>query len=117
MLRAGHESATSQLSMGEGLEMKRAVGSAIAALLLFGAGATTSSAQGLPSYMEPISGKTTAAPSDVATKDVLALNSAMFDLYDGAARIFQKNLLSKHPVILALFSGAGGRMILYRPGI
>jgi hypothetical protein len=67
--------------------------------------------------MEPIAGKTAAAPSDVATKDVLALNSAMFDLYDNAARIFQKNLLSKHPVILALFSGAGGRMILYRPGM
>jgi hypothetical protein len=97
--------------------MKRAVGLAIAALLLFGSCATTSRAQGLPSYMEPISGKTTATPSDVTTKDVLALNSAMFDLYDNAARIFQKNLLSKHPVILALFSGAGGRMILYRPGM
>ena len=97
--------------------MKRAIGLATATLLLFGSCATTSHAQGLPSYMEPISGKTTATPSDVATKDVLALNSAMFDLYDNAARIFQKNLLSKHPVILALFSGAGGRMILYRPGM
>jgi hypothetical protein len=97
--------------------MKRAIGLATAALLLFGSCATASHAQGLPSYMEPISGKTTATPSDVATKDVQALNSAMFDLYDNAARIFQKNLLSKHPVILALFSGAGGRMILYRPGM
>jgi hypothetical protein len=65
--------------------------------------------------VEPIAGKTAAALSDVATKDVLALNSAMFDLYDNAARIFQKNLLSKHPVILALFSGTGGRIILDRP--
>ena len=32
-------------------------------------------------------------------------------------KIFQKNILSKHPVILGLFSGAGGRMILYRPGM
>ena len=32
-------------------------------------------------------------------------------------KIFQKNILSKHPVILALFSGAGGRMVLYRPGM
>ena len=31
--------------------------------------------------------------------------------------IFQKNVLSKHPVILGLFSGAGGRFILYRPGM
>jgi hypothetical protein len=100
--------------------MKRAIGLATATLLLCGlwcCGVANSNAQGLPSYMEPIAGKTAAAPSDVATKDVLALNSAMFDLYDNAARIFQKNLLSKHPVILALFSGAGGRMILYRPGM
>src|ERR1700754_3669679 len=95
--------------------MKRAIGRAAAAVLLCG-GRTASDAQGLPSYMEPISGRTPTAPADVATKDVLALNSAMFDLYDGAAKIFQKNILSKHPVILALFSGAGGRLILYRPG-
>lgn len=31
-----------------------------------------------------------------------------------AAKIFQKNILSKHPVILGLFSGAGGRLILYQ---
>jgi hypothetical protein len=71
----------------------------------------------VPSYMEPISGKTMATSSDVAAKDVLALNSAMLNLYDNAARIFQKNFLGKHPVILALFSGAGGRMVLYRPGM
>src|SRR5712672_2105638 len=41
----------------------------------------------------------------------------MFELYDDAAKIFERNLLSKHPVILALFSGAGGRFILYRPGM
>jgi hypothetical protein len=40
----------------------------------------------------------------------------MFELYGDAAKIFQKNILSKHPVILGLFSGAGGRFILYRPG-
>ena len=33
-----------------------------------------------------------------------------------AAQIFQKNILAEHPVILGLFSGAGGRFILYRPG-
>ena len=31
-------------------------------------------------------------------------------------RSSSKNILSKHPVILGLFSGAGGRFILYRPG-
>jgi hypothetical protein len=67
--------------------------------------------------MAPIAGRTTAAPSDTATKDMLALNTGMFELYDDASKVFQQNLLSKHPVILGLFSGAGGRFILYRPGM
>src|SRR6195256_2703482 len=78
---------------------------------------TISNAQTLPSYMAPIAGKTAATASDIATKDVLALNTGMFQLYDNAAKIFQKNILSKHPVILGLFTGAGGRFILYRPGM
>jgi hypothetical protein len=47
---------------------------------------------------------------------VLALNTGMFELYGDAAKVFQKDILSQHPVILGLFSGAGGRFILYRPG-
>lgn len=94
--------------------MKTRFGMAIAAALMLGGSAAT--AQTLPDYMAPISGKTNAAPSDVATRDVLALNTAMFELYGDAAKVFQKNILDKHPVILGLFSGAGGRLILYRPG-
>src|SRR6202171_3993425 len=86
------------------------------AMLLFGSGAMAT-AQTLPPYMAPIAGKTAATSADIATKDMLALNTGMFDLYGDAAKIFQQNVLSKHPVILALFSGAGGRMILYRPGM
>jgi hypothetical protein len=74
-------------------------------------------AQTLPAYMAPIAGKTAATPSEIATKDVLALNIGMFELYGDAGKIFQSNLLSQHPVILGLFSGAGGKMILYRPGM
>src|SRR6202051_598441 len=88
---------------------------AIAAMLL-GSTAVTH-AQGLPSYMAPISGVATATPADIATKDVLALNTGMFELYGDAGKIFQANILAKHPVILGLFSGAGGRFILYRPGM
>jgi hypothetical protein len=40
----------------------------------------------------------------------------MFELYGDAGQIFRKNILANHPVILGLFSGAGGRFILYRPG-
>src|ERR1041384_2400748 len=89
---------------------------AVAAVLLANSSAFTN-AQSLPAYMAPISGKSAASASDIATKDVLALNTGMFELYGDAAKIFQKNILNKHPVILGLFSGSGGRMILYRPGM
>jgi hypothetical protein len=78
---------------------------------------TATRAQDLPSYMAPISGRTVSTPADTAVKNILGLNTAMFELYDDAAKIFQRNILSKHPVILGLFSGAGGRFILYRPGM
>jgi hypothetical protein len=87
----------------------------VASIMLAGLG-TAANAQDLPSYMEPISGRTASSPADTATKNVLALNTGMFELYGDAGQIFQRNLLSKHPVILGLFSGAGGRFILYRPG-
>ena len=49
-------------------------------------------------------------------QNVLALNTGMFELYGDAAKIFQAQYPGQHPVILGLFSGAGGRFILYRPG-
>jgi hypothetical protein len=84
-----------------------------AAILL--AGSQLASAQTLPPYMAPIAGRTTATPTDTATRDMLALNTGMFELYGDASKIFQKNILGNHPVILGLFTGAGGRLILYRP--
>jgi hypothetical protein len=94
--------------------MKSYIGLATAVLL---AGSfVAASAQNLPPYMAPIAGKTSATPGEIATKDMLALNTGMFELYGDAATIFQQNILSKHPVILGLFSGSGGRLILYRPG-
>lgn len=73
-------------------------------------------ADNLPVYMQAIAGQTASSPDETATKNVLALNSGMFELYGDAAKVFRKNILSRHPVILGLFSGAGGRFILYRPG-
>src|ERR1700704_3427195 len=84
------------------------------ALTAFG---TPANSQDLPSYMAPISGRTASSPADTAVNNVLALNTAMFALYDDSAKIFERNILSRHPVILGLFSGAGGRFILYRPGM
>jgi hypothetical protein len=86
-----------------------------AAAVLLSASSITAIAQTLPAYMAPIAGRTNATPADTATKDMLALNTGMFELYGDAGKIFQQNLLSKHPIILGLFTGAGGRFILYRP--
>ena len=47
---------------------------------------------------------------------MLALNTAMFELYGDAGKVFRGNILAKHPVILGLFSGAGGKFTLYQPG-
>src|SRR5579872_3651633 len=80
------------------------------------AGPSPAGAADLPDYIKIITGTTTPAPVDLATKNVLQLNTSMFSLYENAGTTFRQNILAKHPVILALFSGAGGRMILYRPG-
>jgi hypothetical protein len=84
-----------------------------AALLSSG---TMAQSTDLPDYLKSISGTTPTTPGNLATRDVLTLNVSMFQLYDAAGTIFRRNILARHPVILALFSGAGGRMILYRPG-
>jgi hypothetical protein len=71
----------------------------------------------LPPYLRELVGTPKPMPGEIATESVLQLNTTMFDLYANAAATFKKNILANHPVILALFSGAGGRFILYRPGM
>jgi hypothetical protein len=101
--------------------LKRYAYATLTSVVLAGLGTATTlqdaKAQGLPPYMAPIAGRTDSSPAETATKNVLALNNSMFDLYGDAAKVFKQNILSKHPVILGLFSGAGGRLILYRPGM
>jgi len=97
------------------LRLKRLTYATMALIALAGA-IGTANADDLPDYMKPIAGRTASTPAETATKNVLALNSSMFELYGEAAKVFQKNILANQPVILGLFSGAGGRFILYRPG-
>src|SRR5215212_5220207 len=52
----------------------------------------------------------------VAEQAVLALNSSMMTLYDKSLEKFKQNMRDRVPIILALFTGQGGQMILYRPG-
>ena len=95
------------------------VGGACALLASLAIVGPCSQAQGaeLPAYFKEIVGTSAPSPADIGTKNILQLNTTMFELYGDAAQIFKKNILAKHPVILGLFSGAGGRFILYRPGM
>src|SRR5260370_26492049 len=89
------------------------------AIALFVAGFTVSSVSaqgtaGLPDYLAAITGTTPQTPAALATRDVLQLNSSMFALYDAAAGTFQRHIMDRHPVILSLFSRAGGPMTRFR---
>jgi hypothetical protein len=53
---------------------------------------------------------------EVAEQNVLTLNSSMMTLYDETLEKYKRNMRERVPIILALFSGQGGNMILYRPG-
>lgn len=66
--------------------------------------------------MNVIAGAVGLTPSETAKANLLALNTGMFELYGEAGQLIQGSILSQHPVILGLFSGSGGRFILYRPG-
>jgi hypothetical protein len=90
--------------------------SALMSLALVLAPEAPARAGDLPDYFKEIVRVETASPAEVGANDILALNATMFDLYANAAQIFKRNILAEHPVILGLFSGAGGRFILYRPG-
>lgn len=98
--------------------MKRAfVGFALVAAV--GASTVPAAAEtALPAYMKPISGPPQSpSAQELANRNVLQLNTSMFSLYEDAGKVFRRNILAKHPIILGLFSGSGGRMILYRPGL
>jgi hypothetical protein len=80
------------------------------------AAASPLAAADMPGYMDVIVAGEAPAPAETASQNVLALNTEMFQLYDSSGRILKKNILAQHPVVLALFNGAGGRFILYKPG-
>lgn len=52
----------------------------------------------------------------IALENVYTLNEDMFAIYDKTLEIYTKNFLDNHHLIMGLFSGKGGRFILYRPG-
>ena len=58
-------------------------------------------ADDLSAGLTTIVGKLAASPAEVATKNVLALNTTMFDLYSTSAQLIKANILAHHPVISA----------------
>jgi hypothetical protein len=71
----------------------------------------------VPEFMrQVIAAETPASARVVAEQAVLTLNSSMMALYDQSLTKFKQNMRDKAPIILALFTGQGGQMILYRPG-
>jgi hypothetical protein len=89
-----------------------------AALAVLAHGAPALAADDVPEFFTPIVLTSQPPPSkqQLAGQAVYQLNNSMFDIYDNSLAIYQKNIRARVPLIMALFSGKGGRFILYRPG-
>jgi hypothetical protein len=73
--------------------------------------------EGMPEFMHPVIGdEPPASEREVAERAVLALNESMLTCYEASLEKFKQNMRDRVPIILALFTGQGGQMILYRPG-
>ncbi len=80
--------------------------------------ATTSRAEEVPDFLKEVVLNTQPplTKEQTAIRDIVQLNNTMFNVYDNSLSIYQKNIRNNVPLIMALFSGKGGRFILYRPG-
>jgi len=71
----------------------------------------------VPEFMrQVVADEPPASERVVAEHAVLALNASMLRLYEDSLTKFKQNMRERVPIILALFTGQGGQMILYRPG-
>lgn len=87
-------------------------------LSLFTLGSGISAAVEVPEFMRSfvIDENQPISKENIAFNNIYTLNETMFTIYDRSSKIYQKNFLSRHHLIMGLFSGKGGRFILYRPG-
>ena len=75
------------------------------------------SVTGVPEFMRTvIVDEPPASERLVAEQAVLALNASMMQFYEISLVKFIANMRAQVPIILALFTGEGGQMMLYRPG-
>ncbi len=72
----------------------------------------------VPDFLQPIVTSSVPPPTkeQLAFRAVYQLNNSMFNIYNNSLKIYQANIKARVPLIMALFTGAGGRFILYRPG-
>ncbi|MBW0014869.1 hypothetical protein [Mycobacterium sp.] len=78
---------------------------------------TESNGSAVPDFMRPVvADEPPASARAVAERAVLALNESMLTVYDASLEKFKQNMRDQVPIILALFTGQGGQMILYPPG-
>ncbi|MEU6581822.1 hypothetical protein [Nocardia sp. NPDC046763] len=76
-----------------------------------------SNGHAVPEFMRPVvADEPPASARTVAEHAVRALNESMLQLYETSLTKFKQNMRDQVPIILALFTGEGGQMILYRPG-
>src|ERR1700757_3971030 len=76
-----------------------------------------SNGSAVPDFMRPVVADEPPASARVVSEHaVLALNESMFQLYETSLTKFKQNMRDQVPIILALFTGQGGQMILYPPG-
>ena len=71
----------------------------------------------IPEFMEVIVGEGATADAHArAVRDVRALDDAMQAIYADALLRYRATLRTRHPIILALFTGGGGALTLYPAG-
>lgn len=90
---------------------------ALLSLLPFVSGIILEAAE-VPKFMQSfvIDESKPASKENIAFENIYTLNEDMFTIYDRSLEIYRKNFLDNHHLIMGLFSGKGGRFILYRPG-
>lgn len=72
----------------------------------------------VPDFLMPVVTSSEPPPTKehLAFRSVYQLNESMFDIYNHSLKVYQANIKARIPLIMGLFSGKGGRFILYRPG-
>ena len=75
-------------------------------------------ATNIPDFMKIVVVNEGAPPTkdQIAFDDIYALNDGMFRIYDKSLAIYKQHFRDRQNLIMGLFSGKGGRFILYRAG-